>query len=123
MSNKRNIKKAAVLGAGVMGAQIAAHFANAGIPVILFDLPSEGKNKNAIIHNAMKLLTKLKPAPLGSKKAIQLIEAANYETDLAKLQEADLIVEAVAERMDIKKSLYDSIEDHVNDQGQDSPFD
>ncbi|MCB1587099.1 MAG: hypothetical protein KDI52_12525, partial [Xanthomonadales bacterium] len=49
MKNKHNIRKAAVLGAGVMGAQIAAHFANAGIPVTLFDLPSEGSNKNKII--------------------------------------------------------------------------
>ena len=54
MKNKLNVKKAAILGAGVMGAQIAAHFANANIPVVLFDLPSEGKDKNAIIKGAMK---------------------------------------------------------------------
>ena len=115
MKNKHNIRKAAVLGAGVMGAQIAAHFANAGIPVTLFDLPSEGSNKNKIIDTAIKMLGKLKPAPLGVKSAAKLIEAANYDEDLNKLSQADLIIEAVAERMDIKKSLYDKIEDYVNE--------
>ena len=113
-SNKLIIKKVAVLGAGVMGAQIAAHFANANIPVILYDLPSDGKDKNAIINKSLKLLTKLKPAPLAHKSVAKLIEPANYETDLNKLNEADLIIEAVAERMDIKKSLYDKIEDYIN---------
>ena len=115
MKNKHNIRKAAVLGAGVMGAQIAAHFANAGIPVTLFDLPSEGSDKNKIIDTAIKMLGKLKPAPLGVKSAAKLIEAANYDEDLNKLSQADLIIEAVAERMDIKKSLYDKIEDYVNE--------
>jgi len=115
MKNKHNIRKAAVLGAGVMGAQIAAHFANAGIPVTLFDLPSEGSNKNKIIDTAIKMLGKLKPAPLGVKSAAKLIEAANYDEDLNKLSQTDLIIEAVAERMDIKKSLYDKIEDYVNE--------
>jgi len=107
------VRKAAILGAGVMGAQIAAHFANAGIPVILFDLPSEGKDKNAIINKAIKMLGKAKPAPLGYKSVTQLIEPANYETDLEKLLEVDLIIEAIVERMDIKKSLYDKIEDYI----------
>ncbi len=107
------MRKAAILGAGVMGAQIAAHFANAGIPVILFDLPSEGKDKNAIINKAIKMLGKAKPAPLGYKSVTQLIEPANYETDLEKLLEVDLIIEAIVERMDIKKSLYDKIEDYI----------
>ena len=115
MKNKHNIRKAAVLGAGVMGAQIAAHFANAGIPVTLFDLPSEGSDKNKIIDTAIKMLGKLKPAPLGVKSAAKLIEAANYDEDLNKLSQTDLIIEAVAERMDIKKSLYDKIEDYVNE--------
>ncbi|MFK8011639.1 MAG: 3-hydroxyacyl-CoA dehydrogenase/enoyl-CoA hydratase family protein [Marinicellaceae bacterium] len=113
MKNKTHIKNVAVLGAGVMGAQIAAHFANANIPVTLFDLPVEGKNKNAIIHGALKMLGKAKPAPLGIKSNVKLIKAANYDDDLEKLTEADLIIEAVVERMDIKKSLYDKIEDYV----------
>lgn len=113
MTDKYNVKKAAILGAGVMGAQIAAHFANAGIPVVLFDLASDGKDKNAIINKSIKMLTKAKPAPLGYKSVTQLIEPANYETDLEKLKDVDLVIEAVVERMDIKKSLYDKIEDYI----------
>jgi 3-hydroxyacyl-CoA dehydrogenase len=113
MTEKFNVKKAAILGAGVMGAQIAAHFANAGIPVVLFDLASDGKDKNAIINKSIKMLGKAKPAPLGYKNVTQLIEAANYDTDLDKLKDVDLVIEAVVERMDIKKSLYDKIEDHI----------
>lgn len=111
----KNIRKVAVLGAGVMGAQIAAHFANAGIPAILFDLAAKEGDKNGIVNNAMKGLTKLKPAPLGDKKALSLIEPANYEDDLVKLKEADLIIEAVAERMDIKKAVYDMVEDYIDE--------
>ncbi len=113
MTEKYNVKKAAILGAGVMGAQIAAHFANAGIPVVLFDLASDGKDKNAIINKSIKLLTKAKPAPLGYKNITKLIEPANYETDLDKLKGVDLVIEAVVERMDIKKSLYDKIENYI----------
>jgi len=113
MTEKYNVNKAAILGAGVMGAQIAAHFANAGIPVVLFDLASDGKDKNAIINKSIKMLTKAKPAPLGYKNVTQLIEPANYETDLDKLKDVDLVIEAVVERMDIKKSLYDKIEDYI----------
>jgi len=113
MTIKYNVKKAAILGAGVMGAQIAAHFANAGIPVVLFDLPSDGKDKNAIINKSIKMLGKAKPAPLGYRNVTRLIEPANYETDLNKLKEVDLVIEAVVERMDIKKSLYDKIEDYI----------
>jgi 3-hydroxyacyl-CoA dehydrogenase len=113
MTEKFNVKKAAILGAGVMGAQIAAHFANAGIPVVLFDLASDGKDKNAIINKSIKMLGKAKPAPLGYKNVTQLIEPANYDTDLDKLKDVDLVIEAVVERMDIKKSLYDKIEDYI----------
>lgn len=114
MTKNYQVKKAAILGAGVMGAQIAAHFANAGIPVILFDLASDGRDKNAIINKSIKMLSKAKPAPLGYKSVAQLIEPANYETDLKKLLEVDLVIEAIVERMDIKKSLYDKIEDYIN---------
>ncbi|MBL4659454.1 MAG: 3-hydroxyacyl-CoA dehydrogenase/enoyl-CoA hydratase family protein [Alcanivoracaceae bacterium] len=115
MKNSKQVNKVAILGAGVMGAQIAAHFANANIPVVLFDLPAKGKDKNAIIKGALKLLGKLKPAPMGYKTVAKLIEAANYDDDLDKLKDVDLIIEAVAERMDIKKSLYDKIEDYIKE--------
>ena len=111
----KNIRKVAILGAGVMGAQIAAHFANAGIAAILFDLAAKEGAKNGIVNKALAGLKKLKPAPLGQASALSLIEPANYQEDLEKLKQADLIIEAVAERMDIKKSVYDMVEDYINE--------
>ena len=92
MQPNKPISKVAVLGAGVMGAQIAAHCVNNNVPVILFDLPAkveEGKrgNKNAIAARAIENLKKLKPAPLGMAASADLIEAANYDDDLARLGE------------------------------------
>lgn len=115
----KKIRKVAVLGAGVMGAQIAAHFANAGIATLLFDLAAPKGPKNGIVNKALASLKKLKPAPLGDTHALNLIQAANYEDDLAQLKQADLIIEAVAERMDIKKSVYEMVEPHL---GKDTIF-
>ena len=103
---KLDIRKAAVLGAGVMGAQIAAHLANANVPVVLFDLPSGEGDRNAVAKKALAGLARLDPAPLATKSALQLIDPANYETDLARLAECDLVIEAIAERMDWKLDLY-----------------
>jgi 3-hydroxyacyl-CoA dehydrogenase len=105
MSDYR-FKKVAVLGAGIMGAQIAAHLANAGVPVILFDLPAEAADKNAVVGKALANLGKLSPAPLASKALVQNIEPANYDEHLERLKGCDLIIEAIAERIDWKKSLY-----------------
>jgi 3-hydroxyacyl-CoA dehydrogenase len=99
------IRKVAVLGAGVMGAQIAAHCANASVPVILFDLPKEG-DPNAIAKKAVDGLKKLDPAPLATRDRAQFIEVANYGSDLAKLRDCDLIIEAIAEKMEWKLDLY-----------------
>jgi 3-hydroxyacyl-CoA dehydrogenase len=108
------VKKVAVLGAGVMGAQIAAHCINAKVPVVLFDLPGkEGTPKNGIVLKAIEGLKKLSPAPLGNKDHAALIEVANYEDDLAKLAECDLIIEAIAERMDWKHDLYKKVAPHI----------
>ncbi len=110
-----NVKKVAVLGAGVMGAQIAAHLVNVKVPVILFDLPAkpgeDGKPvpKSGIAQRAIQSLKKLKPSPLGVSDDADLIEAANYEDDLKKLKGCDLIIEAIAERMDWKSDLYHKI--------------
>lgn len=109
----KKIHKIAILGAGVMGSQIAAHCANAGIPIILFDLASSEGSKNTVVKKALKMLEKLKPAPLAQQSTAQLIDPANYEQDLTRLREADLIIEAVAERMDIKKSVYDMVEQYI----------
>lgn len=107
--NRFNVRKVAVLGAGVMGAQIAAHLVNCRVPVVLFDLPAKEGPKNGIVTKAIDNLKKLKPAPLGVPEDAARIEAANYEEHLAKLAECDLVIEAIAERMDWKLDLYQRI--------------
>jgi len=104
--NRFPVRKVAVLGAGVMGAQIAAHLVNVNVPVVLFDLPAKEGPKNGIVTRAIEGLRKLKPAPLGVPEDAALIEAANYEEHLDRLKECDLVIEAIAERMDWKLDLY-----------------
>ncbi|MBZ4210298.1 MAG: 3-hydroxyacyl-CoA dehydrogenase/enoyl-CoA hydratase family protein [Rhodoferax sp.] len=104
-----NVKKVAVLGAGVMGAQIAAHLVNVKVPVILFDLSAKEGPKNGIVSKAVDGLKKLKPAPLGVAADAALIVQANYEEHLELLKDCDLVIEAIAERMDWKLDLYRKI--------------
>ncbi|MEZ5605746.1 MAG: 3-hydroxyacyl-CoA dehydrogenase NAD-binding domain-containing protein [Burkholderiaceae bacterium] len=104
-----NVRKVAVLGAGVMGAQIAAQLINLKVPVVLFDLPAKEGPKNGIVLDAIANLKKLKPSPIGVAGDADLIEPANYEDDLKKLKGCDLIIEAIAERMDWKSDLYHKI--------------
>ena len=103
------VKKVAVLGAGVMGAQIAAHLVNVKVPVVLFDLPAKEGAKNGIVTRAIENLKKLKPAPLGVAEHAARIQPANYEEHLELLKDCDLIIEAIAERMDWKLDLYTKI--------------
>ena len=107
--SKLIVKKAAVLGAGVMGAQIAAHLANANVPVVLFDLPAKEGDKNGVVRKALDGLKKLDPTPLASKGKLKFIDAANYDEHLPLLAECDLVIEAIAERMDWKNDLYAKI--------------
>ncbi|MDY0329414.1 MAG: 3-hydroxyacyl-CoA dehydrogenase/enoyl-CoA hydratase family protein [Thiomonas sp.] len=107
------IRKVAVLGAGVMGAQIAAHCINARVPVVLFDLPAKEGNRNGIVDKAVANLKKLSPAPLGDAAEASLITQANYDTDLELLQGCDLVIEAIAERMDWKHDLYKKVTPHL----------
>ncbi len=107
--NRFQVRKVAVLGAGVMGAQIAAHLVNCKVPVVLFDLPAKEGGKTAIVAKAVEGLKKLKPAPLGISEDAAAIEQANYEEHLDKLRDCDLIIEAIAERMDWKLELYKRI--------------
>jgi 3-hydroxyacyl-CoA dehydrogenase len=105
------IRKAAVIGAGVMGAAIAAHLANVGIPSLLLDIVPEGaKDRNVIARTGVEKTLKAKPAAFYSKRGAQLITIGNIEDDLEKLADVDWIIEAVIERPDIKQSLYSKIE-------------
>ncbi|KRB82792.1 3-hydroxyacyl-CoA dehydrogenase [Sphingomonas sp. Root710] len=106
------IKQVCVIGAGTMGAGIAAQAANAGVPVLLLDIvPKDGANRNAIAEGAVAKMLKADPAPFMSKAAAKLIETGNIEDDLAKVADCDWIVEAVIERLDIKQSLYAKLEE------------
>ncbi|RZI72676.1 MAG: 3-hydroxyacyl-CoA dehydrogenase family protein, partial [Rubrivivax sp.] len=109
MSQKLLVRRAAVLGAGVMGAQIAAHLVNAGVDTVLFDLPAKDGDPNGVVTKAIAGLAKLSPAPLGSKSLADAIIPANYETGLEHLRTCDLVIEAIAERMDWKQDLYKKI--------------
>ncbi len=107
--NRFTVRKVAVLGAGVMGAQIAAHLVNCKVPVVLFDLAAKEGAKSAIAVKAIEGLKKLKPAPLGNPEDAALIQPANYEEHLDLLKDCDLVIEAIAERMDWKLALYQMI--------------
>ncbi len=108
-----SIKQAAVIGSGVMGGGIAAHLANAGVPVVLFDIVPEAANDRSILaRKAIEGMKKTDPAPFMHPRAAKLIEPANIEDDLDKLADVDWIVEAVIERLDIKQDLYKKLEKH-----------
>lgn len=109
------IRKAAVLGAGVMGAQIAAHLANADVETLLFDLPAKDGDKNGIALKAIANLAKLSPAPLADKAKVAGITPANYDEHLEALRGCDLVIEAIAERLDWKLDLYKKIAPYLSD--------
>ncbi|HEX3282163.1 MAG TPA: 3-hydroxyacyl-CoA dehydrogenase/enoyl-CoA hydratase family protein [Pyrinomonadaceae bacterium] len=121
------IEKAAVLGAGTMGAQIAAHLANAGVPTILLDIaPREltaeetakgltlaaKEVRNRIARTGLEAAKKAKPAAFFTPDNAALVSIGNFEDDLAKLKDCDLIIEAVVENLDIKRGLYEKVEQH-----------
>src|SRR5437764_1398677 len=118
------VKKAAVLGAGTMGAQIAAHLANAGVPTLLLDIvpkdeseirPSgrvQEPDRNAIARAGFEAAKKSKPAAFFTADRASLVSIGNFEDDLPKLKDCDLIIEAVVENLEIKRSLYEKVEQH-----------
>ena len=122
------IKKAAVLGAGVMGAQIAAHLANAGIPCLLLDIaPKELTReeqakgltldspavRNRVAQSGLDAAKKAKPAPFFSPELADLVSVGNFEGDVAKLKDCDWVVEAIVENLEIKRALFARIEPHL----------
>lgn len=108
-----NFNKAAVIGAGVMGAGIAAHFANAGLEVELLDIvPSGASDRDAIAKGALEKMLKASPAPFMHKKNARLVRAGNIEDNLSRLADCDIIIEAVVEDIKIKSDLYAKIDAH-----------
>ena len=114
MPNKLLVRRAAVLGAGVMGAQIAAHLTNAGVDTVLFDLPGKDGKPGAIAAAAIANLAKLSPAPLADKALADRIVPADYDSGLELLRDCDLVIEAIAERMDWKQELYRKIAPYIS---------
>lgn len=124
---KRRIRKVAVIGSGVMGSQIACHFANIGCEALLLDIVPKALNeaekskgydlqhpsfRNRIVNEALKNAIKMKPAPLYSKQFASRITTGNLEDDLHKIQDADWIIEVVIERLDIKEQVFEKIEQY-----------
>ena len=109
----RRIRRAAVLGAGVMGSQLAAHFANAGIEVLLFEQAVDDADPRAGARRAIDGLARLHPSPLGAAEQRQAIEPATYDSDLERLQTCDVVIEAVVERLDIKQALLERVGPYI----------
>lgn len=124
---KKEVKKIAVLGSGVMGSRIACHFANIGVEVLLLDIvPKEleetekakglslqdSQVRNRIVNNALKHAVKSNPSPLYSTSFVERISTGNFEDDLDKLSQMDWIIEVVVENLDIKRSLFEKVEKH-----------
>ncbi len=120
MSKNFYIRKAAVLGAGVMGAQIAAHLVNANVETLLFELPAQKNDcygqgdPNGNVKKALEALKKLDPSALASPAKLTCIQPANYEQNLELLRDCDLVIEAIAERMDWKSDLYRKVAPHLS---------
>ena len=104
------IKKVCVIGAGTMGAGIAAQIANAGVPVLLLDIVRDPADRNALAAGAVAKMLKTEPASFMSARASKLVEVGNLEDDLAKVAECDWVVEAIIERLDLKQDLYARLE-------------
>jgi 3-hydroxyacyl-CoA dehydrogenase len=100
------VRKVAVLGAGVMGAQIAAHLVNANVETLLFELPAKEGDPSGNVTKALEGLKKLEPSPLASPAKLTYLQPANYGQHLELLRGCDLVIEAIAERIDWKSDLY-----------------
>ena len=115
MGDNFHIRKVAVLGAGVMGAQIAAHMVNANVETLLFELPAKEGDPNGNVSKALEGLKKLEPAPIASPAKLTCIQPANYEQNLELLRGCDLVIEAIAERMDWKSGLYQKVAPYLGE--------
>lgn len=114
---KRSIKKVAVLGSGVMGSRIACHFAGIGLPVLLLDMvpaaAAESKKpteRNKLVNDALQAAIKSNPSPVYTKSVINHIKTGNFDDNMKEIASCDWIIEVVVERLDIKKIIYDKVE-------------
>ena len=105
------IRKVCVIGAGTMGAGIAAQVANAGTPVLLLDIARDENDRSSVAKGAVQRMLKTEPAPFMSKAAAKLVEPGNIEDDLGKIAECDWVLEAIIEDLDLKQQLYSRIEE------------
>ena len=127
MKNRFNIKRAAVLGSGIMGSRIACHFANIGLEVLLLDIPPRELNeaeqkrglslespavRNRIVNESFQTAINSKPAPLYDASFANRITLGNFDDDLPKIADCDWVIEVVVERLDIKKQLFERVEQH-----------
>jgi 3-hydroxyacyl-CoA dehydrogenase len=116
MSAQRVIKKVAVLGSGVMGSRIACHFANIGVQVLLLDIvpkdapAGDKKARNKIVNDALDFALKSNPSPIYLKSFAKRITTGNFEDDMPKIAECDWTIEVVVERLDIKQTVFESVE-------------
>ncbi|MBI3056773.1 MAG: 3-hydroxyacyl-CoA dehydrogenase, partial [Betaproteobacteria bacterium] len=109
------VRKAAVLGAGVMGAQIAAHLVNANVETLLYELPAKEGDPNGNALKAIDNLRKIEPSPLSTRSKADYIRAANYDRDLDLLKECDIVIEAISERTDWKADLYKKVAPYIGE--------
>ncbi len=124
---KRRINKVAIVGSGIMGSGIACHFANIGVEVLLLDivpreLTDKEKNKgltlqdkavrNRLVNESLQASLKSKPSPIYSQSFASRIKTGNLEDDIAKVSEVDWIIEVVVERLDIKKKVFEQLDNH-----------
>ena len=114
---KRVIKKVAVLGSGVMGSRIACHFAGIGLQVLLLDIvPKEASastkpaERNKIVNDALAAAIKSNPSPVYHRNVIKKITTGNFDDDMKKISDCDWVIEVVVERLDIKKQVYEKVE-------------
>ncbi|MEJ7560284.1 MAG: 3-hydroxyacyl-CoA dehydrogenase NAD-binding domain-containing protein [Pedobacter sp.] len=106
----KKISKVAVLGSGIMGSRIACHFANIGVEVLLLDIVAKEGTRNSIVDTALQTAVKTNPSPIYSKKVLGKISTGNFEDDMPKISAVDWIIEVVVENLDIKKKVFDLVE-------------
>src|SRR6187397_3467641 len=115
--SRRTIKKVAVLGSGVMGSRIACHFAGIGLQVLLLDIvPKEATEskkpaeRNKIVNDALSAAIKSNPSPVYHKNVIKKITPGNFGDEMKKINDCDWVIEVVVARLDIKKQVYEKVE-------------